>query len=91
MSDIELIVKIPEEIYKTSQILGVKHEDTIQIPLEVITNGVPLQGYGRFINADIKILACMNCPVKQELGENLKKWADAYSRGVKDGENKRLE
>ena len=42
MSDIKLIIKIPEEIYKSSQIIDAKHEDVIQIPLEVIANGTPL-------------------------------------------------
>jgi hypothetical protein len=47
MSDIEMVVKIPEEIYKASQIIGVKHENVIQIPLEVIANGIPLpKGHG---------------------------------------------
>ena len=42
MADIELVIKIPEEIYKASQIIDVKYEDTIQIPLEVIANGILL-------------------------------------------------
>jgi len=41
MADIELAIKIPAAIYEASQILDVKHEDTIQIPLEVISNGTP--------------------------------------------------
>lgn len=36
------MIKIPKEIYESSQILDVKHEDVIQIPLEVIANGTPL-------------------------------------------------
>ena len=53
MADIKLVIKIPEEIYKSSQILDVKHEDVIQIPLEVIANGTPLpKGHGRLIDAD---------------------------------------
>ena len=53
MADIELVIKIPEEIYKASQIIDVKHEDVIQIPLEVIANGTPLpKGHGRLIDAD---------------------------------------
>lgn len=51
---VELVIKIPEEVYKASQILDVKHEDTIQIPLEVIANGTPLpKGHGRLIDADV--------------------------------------
>ena len=38
----KLIIDIPEEIYKASQIVDVKYEDTIQIPLEVIANGIPI-------------------------------------------------
>lgn len=53
MADIELVIKIPEEIYKASQIIDVKYEDVIQIPLEVIKNGISLpKGHGRLIDAD---------------------------------------
>ena len=53
MADIEVVVKIPEEIYKASQIIDVKYEDVIQIPLEVIASGTPLpKGHGRLIDAD---------------------------------------
>lgn len=38
----QIVIKIPEEIYKASQIIDVKYEDVIQIPLEVIANGTPL-------------------------------------------------
>ena len=38
----KLIIDIPEEIYKASQIIDVKYEDTIQIPFEVVANGIPL-------------------------------------------------
>jgi len=47
----EIVIKIPEEIYEASQILDVKHEDVIQIPLEVIANSTPLpKGHGRLID-----------------------------------------
>lgn len=47
----KLIIDIPEEIYKASQII--KYEDTILIPLEVIAKGTPLpKGHGRLIDAD---------------------------------------
>lgn len=50
MADIEVVIKIPEEIYIASQILDVKHEDTVQIPLEVIANGTPLpKRHGRLM------------------------------------------
>lgn len=39
----KLIIDIPEEIYKASQIVDVKCEDVIQIPLEVIAEGIPLE------------------------------------------------
>ena len=42
MADIELVIKIPEEIYKASQIIDVKYKDVVQIPLEVIANGAPM-------------------------------------------------
>ena len=38
----KLIIDIPEEIYKASKIVDVQYEDVIQIPLEVIANGIPL-------------------------------------------------
>ena len=38
----KLIIDIPEDVYKASQIVDVKYEDTIQIPLEVIANGTPI-------------------------------------------------
>lgn len=53
MSNVELVIKIPEEVYKSLQILDVKHEDVIQIPLEVIANGTPLpKGHGRLIECE---------------------------------------
>lgn len=53
MEDIELVIKIPENVYKASQIIDVKYEDVIQIPLEVIKNGTPLpKGHGRLIDAN---------------------------------------
>ena len=53
MADIELMIKIPEEVYKASQVLDTKYEHNIQIPLEVLTNGIPLpKGHGRLIDAD---------------------------------------
>jgi len=53
MADIELVIKIPEEMYEASQIIDVKYEDTVQIPLEVITNGTPLpKGHGTLIDSD---------------------------------------
>ena len=53
MADIELVINIAEEIYKVSQIIDVKYEDTIQIPLEVIANGKPLpKGHGRLGDLD---------------------------------------
>lgn len=42
MADIELVIKIPEEIYKASKIIDVQYEDVVQMPLEVIANGTPL-------------------------------------------------
>jgi rubrerythrin len=36
----KIIIDIPEELYKASQTIEVKHEDVIQIPLEVIANGI---------------------------------------------------
>jgi hypothetical protein len=49
----QIVIDIPEEIYKASQILDVKYEDGIQIPLEVIANGIPLpKGHGRLVDVD---------------------------------------
>ena len=67
MADIELVIRIPEEIYKASQIIEVKYEDTVQIPLEVIANSTPLpKGHGRLIDADAlnrKDVNCANVPM----------------------------
>jgi len=38
----KLIIDIPEEVYRASRIIDAKHEDVIQIPLEVLANGTPL-------------------------------------------------
>jgi hypothetical protein len=38
----KVLIDIPDAVYKASQIIDVKYEDVIQIPLEVITNGVPI-------------------------------------------------
>ncbi len=38
----KLIIDIPEEIYKASRIVNVQYEDVVQIPLEVIANGIPI-------------------------------------------------
>jgi len=38
----KLIIDIPKEIYKASQIVGAKFDDVIQIPLEVIANCTPI-------------------------------------------------
>ena len=56
MADIELVIKIPTAIYEASQILDVKYEDTVQIPFEVIANGVPFpKGHGRIADMDAAI------------------------------------
>lgn len=39
----KLEIDIPEEIYKASKIIKPKYDDVIQIPLEVIANGIPLE------------------------------------------------
>jgi hypothetical protein len=38
----KLIIDIPEEIYKASKIIDVRYEDVVQIPFEVIANGIPV-------------------------------------------------
>ena len=49
----KIVIDIPEEVYKASQILDVKYEDVIQIPLECISNGTPFpKCHGRLIDAD---------------------------------------
>lgn len=39
------IIDIPEEIYKSAQIIKPKYDDVIQIPLEVIANGIPVEEF----------------------------------------------
>lgn len=49
----KILIDIPEEVYKASQIINAKYEDVIQIPLECISNGIPLPvGHGRLIDAN---------------------------------------
>ena len=52
MADIELVIKIPEEMY--TQIINKNGIDTILIPYkDIIRNGTPLpKGHGRLIDAD---------------------------------------
>lgn len=38
----QMVINIPEEIYKASKIIDVQYEDVVQIPLEVIANGTPI-------------------------------------------------
>lgn len=58
---IELVIKLPKGIYVASQMLNVKPDDVIQIPLEVIANGTPLpKGHGglKDENYFLNILQC---------------------------------
>lgn len=49
--NIQIVIKIPHQIYEASQLLDVKYEDTVQIPLECIANGTPLpKGHGKLID-----------------------------------------
>lgn len=38
----KLIIDIPEDIYKTSKEIEAKYEGSVNIPLELIANGTPL-------------------------------------------------
>lgn len=40
-SNVKIVIEIPERVYIASQLLKVKHEDTIQLPLETIAKGTP--------------------------------------------------
>jgi len=40
-SNVKIVIEIPERVYIASQLLIVKHEDTIQLPLETIAKGIP--------------------------------------------------
>lgn len=54
--NIELVIKLPKEIYVASRMLNVKPDDVVQIPLEVIANGTPLpKGHGVLKDADVMI------------------------------------
>lgn len=81
MANVELLIKLPEEIYKASQILDVKFEDTIQIPLEVIANGTPLpKGHGRLIDADdIRVIELEDSLhiIRHEKGDEIDVYIDA--------------
>lgn len=57
----EIIINIPEEIYKASQIIDVTYDDVIQIPLECISKGTPLPDpHGRIID-ESQISSCEWC------------------------------
>lgn len=72
--EIELVIKMPEEIYKASQIIDDKYEDasTIQIPLEVIARGTPLpKGHGRLKDIDkLPVNEIERTEYNYECGEN---------------------
>ena len=52
MSDIELVIKIPEEV-KNRLCFGVTYPKDIQTVCEALHNGTPLpKGHGRLIDAD---------------------------------------
>lgn len=54
---IELVIKLPKGIYVASQMLNVKPDDVVQIPLEVIANGTPLQkSHDKIVDADVPAL-----------------------------------
>lgn len=77
MADIELAIKIPEEIYKASQMLDAKYGDTVQIPLEVIANGTPLpKGHGKLGDLDIILNKAMKHRENYMEAEN-----SSYCRG----------
>ena len=61
----QIIINIPKEIYKASQIIGGKFDDVIQIPLEVIANCTVLpEKHGRLIDADAIHQAIEELPLK---------------------------
>ena len=47
----QIVIDIPEEIYKASKIIDGLYENVIQIPLEVIANGTVLPKHGDLIDA----------------------------------------
>lgn len=50
----QIVIDIPEEIYKESKIIDGLYENVIQIPLEAIANGTVLpEKHGRLIDADV--------------------------------------
>lgn len=65
--NIELVIKLPKGIYVASQMLNVKPDDVVQIPLEVIANGTPLsKRHGDLIDVSTlnrKDVNCANVPM----------------------------
>ena len=56
MADIELVIKIPEDIYKDIVENGFIYDEDNEIVTDVIKNGIPLpKGHGRLIDADALI------------------------------------
>ena len=52
MADIELVIKIPEEV-KNRLCFGVTYKEDIQTVCEALNNGTPLpEHYGRLMDAD---------------------------------------
>ena len=75
----KIMIEIPDELYKASQIVDVKYEDVIQIPLEVIANGTPIDELEREIKPEF-------------LNEQIDKLIDsAYRDGYRDGCNDTLQ
>lgn len=64
MADIELVIKIDEEMY--AQIIDENGMDTMLIPYsDIIRSGTPLpNGHGRLIDADALMEYCQNDKTK---------------------------
>lgn len=63
----QIVIDIPEEIYKASKIIDVQYEDIVQIPLEVIAKSTPLpKGHGFIAICD------SDFPITEEVKQELK-------------------
>ena len=72
MADIELVIKIPEEV-KNRLCFGVTYPKDIQVVCEALNDGTPLsKGHGRLIDADA--LEKKMCDREEELGDDRALW-----------------
>ena len=81
----KLIIDIPKEVYKASQIIGGKFDDVIQIPLEVIANCTPIPDNAT-VGEVFCMLACKEpiCETASYYTIDKNLWNSPYQKGGKE-------